>query len=1497
MAEKSQREWTPEQLAAIQTRQANLLVAAAAGAGKTAVLVERLIRRLTDPGAPVSLENLLVVTFTDAAAAEMRQRIGAALEEAVARRPENEAWRRQLLLLNRAAISTIHAFCLRTLRTYFYRLDLDPAFRVMDPAEADLMQLEVLDRVLEEAFAAEPDGGPITDLADGLGGRGDAALVDLVLKVWGFTRSLPWPEKWLEDVAAAYDVPAGTPLAELPWYRELQQAIALVLEEAAFYLGQARALAAGPGGPAVYLDYLEREEREVRELRTAVNDLSWEEFWQRLAGIDFARLPAVRRESVDPELKERAAGYRDQAKKLLRSLQQEGDRDEDAIRDELARAGTTVQALVGLVRRFAAAYSKEKRRRSLLDFSDLEHLCLQVLLNPAARPGELRPSEVALELRRRYEEVLVDEYQDINSIQDAILTLVSRQGAAAPNLFMVGDVKQSIYRFRLANPELFLAKYRTYPAYKGEPSVVASRTSRFPHPFLGEGWTDGGERPAGEEGSARPVAGPLDQEGRCNGGTAGTPGVAASPGSQGPCRRILLKANFRSRQGVVDGVNFIFRQVFSRQVGELEYNVDAALVGRAAYPENPAAVTPAVEVYLLERKVEDDVTALDVGEDLPSPSSTVGAGATGHPGATLPDRWDTALLAGGQGNEPASNEIRYGGVTPATSSGTLDVEDLTALEREALLVARRIREMVWGTQEHPGPEFQVWDTEKKAYRDVTWRDIVILLRATKDRAPVFLEALQQHGIPAYADLGGGYFAATEVETILSLLRVIDNPRQDIPLAAVLRSPLVGLTAEELARVRLAAPGEDFYTAVVKTAGTANCSASGASGKDMAPDLAEYGGPDVAGALVFEGDSNSPGTSLSARLASFLARLERWRTMARRQPLGDVIWQLYRETGYLEFAGGLPGGAQRQANLRALLDRARQFEGFTRHGLFRFLRFIERLQQNEGDLGTARALGENEDVVRVMSIHKAKGLEFPVVIVADLGHAFNLRDLSGDVLLHGHLGLAPLYFDTAAGVKYPTLAYLATAHRLRLEALSEEARILYVALTRAREKLLLVGSARDLPRRAASWCAGLVHHEEHLPAMLMARAGSHLDWVAAALARHPHGAPVRELAGVEGGCILADPSCWRVEVVRGPEVETGLPGTAVGLAPSCQQLDRVVEVAEGDTRPVNPLGGEQGLTGGKEQEAQIPIAAGTAAPVAPPAIPDVNENEPSCCRAVPGPSPAGVREVPQPARDIPRLQQEVDRRLAWVYPHQPLTALPVKLAVTELKRRFDVFNENDAPVRPGSEASAGRLLQTSAFTRRPLFLQEQKGLTAAEKGTATHLVLQHVDLSRPVTGASLAGLLQLLVEEEVLTPEQAQAVDLGAIGAFFAGPLGRRLLDRPDRVRRELPFSLALPVAELYPHLPAAITTGEITIVQGIIDCLVEEEGGFLLLDFKTGRVPPDPRAAYGDQLWFYSRAVETIFNRPVKEALLYFLDGGKDYRVCMTSKSKGRKFRPRASVL
>lgn len=1255
MGNHGKKQWTWEQRAAIEADRANLLVSAAAGAGKTAVLVERVISRIMHPDKPLSLDNILVVTFTEAAAAEMRQRIGAALVDAVTKNPENEYIRRQMMLLNRSHISTIHSFCLWVLRTYFYRINLDPGFRIMDPSETELLQLEVMDRVLEEVFTAERGDGPVTELADSLGGRGDANLVDIVLKVWRFTRSLPWPDAWLEETVKMYCTrPEGT-FESLPWYRYVQEVISLHLHEAGLYIKDAQKIASGPSGPAPYLENLERESYQIDRLLEDLDTLDWKELNRRLRDIEFEQLKPVRGKGCDSVLKDRTAKLRNHAKDIIKSLREIFCRDGEDIEMELERAGELVSALVGLVRRFEEVYRDAKQRCALADFSDLEHLCLQVLLDENASPGEVKPSIVALELQQRFAEVLVDEYQDINSIQDAILTLISRK--ATPNLFMVGDVKQSIYRFRLANPELFLEKYHLYPEVEG-----------------------------------------------------------------GDCRRINLSANFRSRAGVVHGINYIFSQIFSRLVGELEYDEEAALVARAAYPPNPDAVTVPLEFYLLEgeRDCEDELVE--------------------HDGETPP----------GEGLETESTDAVEG------------MEELTAIEKEALLVARRIRQLVSGTAHKPGPECQVWDPEGEAYRDITYRDIVVLLRVTKNSAAVFLDTLRQQGIPAYAELGSGYFNALEVETVLSLLRIIDNPNQDIPLAAVLRSPIVGLSAGEMARIHLAAPMKDFFTALKLLAA-----------------------------------ETTSGDSLCERLRAFLDDLDRWRTMARRQPLGDVIWQIYRETGYLEFVGGLPGGMQRQANLRALLDRARQFENFARHGLFRFLRFIDRLRQTEGDLGAARALGENENLVRIMSIHKAKGLEFPVVFVAGLGKQFNFQDLSGDILLHGKMGLGCMCLELNTGVKYPTLPYLAMTHRLRLELLSEEMRVLYVAMTRAREKLILVGTARNLHRRAEKWCFGLQSEEKQLPAVFMTRAITPLDWICPALVRHPDMDALREMAAMPGGTIIESAASWRLQLITG-----------------------------------------------------------------------------SLAAALPSFMETGEREIVSDTVMLSRnhsydYRQEVNNRLSWIYPRRQLPLLPVKLTVTDLKRRFDVFHEGEIPLRPG----------TGSFTRRPVFLHEKEGLTAAERGTATHFVLQHVNLRQEVSEEKLTELLERLVEREVLTPEQAAAVDLRGVKNFFDSPLGLRLLARPEKVKRELPFSLAVPVKELYPQLTQEIDNNEITLVQGIIDCLVEEEKGYLLLDFKTGRVPADPLSTYREQIDFYSRAVENIFNQPVTEAYLYFIDQGESHRV------------------
>jgi ATP-dependent helicase/nuclease subunit A len=1241
-------DWTKEQEAAILAPPGNLLVTAAAGAGKTAVLVERVIRRVLDPDHPVDIDRLLVVTFTDAAAAEMRQRIAAALEGALGAAPGNAYLERQVALLGRSSIFTLHSFCLKVVRRYFYELGLDPSFRIMDEIEATLLAQEVLEELWEEKYAQEAEtGGAFTYLLDCYSGAvSDDNLKELVLKLHEFSRSQTWPEAWLKQAGQAFTLTPEDELETTPWGTKLRQHVRRELEQAIYYLKRAASLASLPGGPGRYLPALEAERAALEEVALRAESGTWEELRQSLA-FSFTRLPSVRKsEEVDPAIKERVTNLRNEAKRIVTDLAQDifGRREEELL-TELARLAPAMQALTELALAFGRRFAEVKRARGRLDFADLEHYALKILLAPDARPGVLKPSRLAEEMAEEYAEVLVDEYQDINPVQDAILSLISRQDTPQPRLFLVGDVKQSIYRFRLAEPRLFLSKYTAY-----------------------------------------------------------------SPEGGGQGRRISLRQNFRSRPEVIAAVNFLFRQLFTPEVGSPAYDAEAELTPGAPYPELPEELKGAdgpVEVHLLERQVP------------------------------LPDK------------EEAEND--------------LSALDLSALEREALLIGRRIQAMVRGTPERPGPEFYVWDKPARSYRPVTYRDIVILLRTVQGRAEVMLEVLRRLEIPAYADLGSGYFNAPEVATMLSLLEVIDNPYQDIPLAAVLRSPLVGLSAEELAEVRLAAPEGQFAQAVRKAA---------------------------AGGVP---------SSCQKKLAAFLDRLEGWRTAARRGTVSDLIWRIYRETGYLAYVGGMPAGVQRQANLRVLYDRACQFESYGRPGLFRFLRFLKRLQAEEGDLGTARALGENENVVRIMSIHKSKGLEFPVVFVADLGKKFNFDDLKGEILIHRDLGLGPLVVDLDLRLKYPSLAYRAIQVAGREEILAEELRILYVALTRARERLILVGSVADLHGQCERWARTAGVQGWALPAGDILSARTYLDWLGMALSRHRDGASLRA-AGPELPLDPGprdDPSRWEVHLY--PAVE--------------------------------------GLAGGAAQEKEGVDASDLAA---------------------------------QKGEAAAELLAAVQERLSWRYPYGLASRLTAKVSVSELKRRPLPGITGEEEEAPGRELYPVRLIQ------RPRFAQAAGDLGGAERGSAAHLVLQHLDLTRDLTGEGIAAQIEELTARELLSPEQAAAVDVEALAAFFAGPLGRRVVARPEAVRREVPFSLRLPARMVYPEFSLTGAEAEEPIlVQGIIDWLVREEDGWLLLDFKTDTVKAgalrERKKLYRRQVAIYALAVAAWSGRPVREAYLYFL--------------------------
>lgn len=1262
--------WTPEQEAAIRITDRNLLVSAAAGAGKTAVLVERILRLVRDPAAGCDIDGLLIVTFTNAAAAQMRAKIAAALTAELEKEPASRHLKRQLTLLPRAEITTLHSFCLGILRQHFYRLDLDPGFAIADEAEAALLEQEVIEETLE-SFYEQPDNEPFLHLVECIGGeRGDLGVVDLVFRVYRFARSNPWPMRWLFAAVAAFSDASVERVDDYAWCDGLKARLALQVLSAKRDLEAAHEIAALPAGPAVYLKTLEAELEALNGLSEACGR-DWQTMYAAFGGFAFGKLPGAKKgDEVDEHLKKAAQELRNRAKKKINDLTANFFAvDPDRQMADLQSAGPLMQALADVIKTFDENLRAKKRDRALLDFSDLEHDCLTILTALDDNGEPAGPSEVALELRHRFSQVLVDEYQDTNSVQEAILLQVARERPEVPNLFVVGDVKQSIYRFRLAEPGLFLTRYRRY----------------------------------------------------------GTDERAAE-------RLVHLAKNFRCSAAIVEAVNAVFSAVMTERAGEMAYNEAARLIyGRD--DREPGDPGEPVDVLLIDS---------NAGPDAPNGGETE-PGEEGFPN-------DKDLISDDEEDE-------------------LDL--LASAEIEARLAARRIQEMV-------DSGFPVV-TGSGRNRPVTYRDIVILMRATRVAANVFLEIFKQAGIPVYSELSTGYFGAGEVEAILAVLSIIDNPRQDIPLLTVLRSPMVGLDADTLARIRMGSRSGDFYQAVLAAAAEAS--------EPAAP-----------------------------KLAAFLNQLDAWRTMARQEPITALLWELYEATGYYDYVGGMPGGTQRQANLRLLQSWAARFEQTKYRGLFHFLRFVEGMRERGQDLGLARTLSENEDVVRIMSIHKSKGLEFPVVFVVGLGKMFNLGDVNSRFLLHKTYGFGPQVFDPERGTEYPTLARLALRERLKGETLAEEMRLLYVAMTRARDKLILIGTPDKFSRRVHDWGRAAGESGETLPDSALTAARTYLDWLGPVLMRRPCGNSLRLRAGMPP------------------------PGGETGNKDSCYTLTVFSR-------------GEAAALASVES-----------------AIPDWTEQVKSA--------------APLPGAANP----EVIRRLNWVYPKAHMVGKRAKLAITEAKQAMDaVFRESEGIIDgalPGVEslppdgADGARPARNEFFTDRPKFLQQKTGLNAAERGSAVHLAMQHVDLSRAPGMESVRALLARLAEQEMMTAEQAAAVDPAWIVGFFNGATGQRMLAGWP-VLREQPFSLALPAAEIYPDLPG--TTEETVLLQGVIDCLVLEPDGALLIDYKTNRLGPgrltELTETYRWQMACYARAVETLLQVKVKEIVLAFLAEGQESRI------------------
>ena len=932
--------WTNEQQAAIDSRGQTLLLSAAAGSGKTAVLVERIIRRLLDKEYPIDITELLVVTFTKAAAAEMRDRIGTALMKALSETKDPRV-ERQLALLPSAQISTLHAFCQHVIRKYFYTIDLDPAFSIAGEEELNLLRRQVLEDVFLSYYEDDEKASILYPLADMFGSdRGDDILMDTVSRMYIYARSLAWPEHWLKEAARSYDVAPDAVIDDMVWAGPIKDAVRRILEEDArlydgvlYHLRQREAFA-----PAC-----DTFVAEQAALRQAAQARSWNDLSRFVRAIDFPRLKSLRKLSDDDKaVWERCKKVRDDVKKdVIKTLQAVyfSATPEEWL-DGMRAMKPIMDGLVTLTLDFAKAYGAAKKEKGWIDFSDLEHFCLQILLAPDASPEHPVPSAAAEELRSQYEEVFIDEYQDTNGVQELITRLVSGED----NRFMVGDIKQSIYRFRLADPTLFLEKYHSFS--RDEKAVQ-----------------------------------------RC----------------------IDLGRNFRSVPVVLDAVNAVFSRAMTAEAAGMDYGEREKLYAGRQAPDDERWIGGPVEVDIV-----------------PTPSDEE------------------------------------------------DDDGSTAFEKECRFIAGRIGELL--------ASGRMAARKDGTLEPLSYRHIVVLLRSMACKADVLIQALQEGGIPSYAEQSGGYFAAVEVQVMLALLRCIDNPEQDLAMAAVLRSPLVGLDETALAGVRLAGDGTLWQ----------NLPAFVASLPD--------------------------GVDEKEDLQQFMAAFDSWRTYSRRHGVAELLQRLYDDTAYVDFVGAMPGGDVRQANLKALYDRARQYEEAGFRGLFRYLQLMDKMKEDGLDLAPAKVVSEKEDVVRIMSIHKSKGLEFPVVFVADMGKAFNRRDTQDQILFHNRLGIGLKQYDPEWRMSYPTLIWSGIAAQLRWEGTAEEERILYVAMTRARDQLILTGHSSHIDRDWQRWTSRLNP----------AQAKSYFDWVMpAALA--PFGAKA-DADYARPGAAWQD-AIWQVRIAR------------------------------------------------------------------------------------------------------------------------------------------------------------------------------------------------------------------------------------------------------------------------------------------------------------------------------------------------------------------------------
>ncbi len=1294
MAEKKIK-WTEQQRRAIVARGSDVLVTASAGTGKTAVLSGRCVNIVSDKSVCPDVWSILVLTFTEMAAEQMRSRIAEQLRTAFLE-DDDPHLRHQLMLLGGADISTIHSFCKRLITEYFYKLGLDPTFGVIDGDEAKLLKAEVLEKTIDWAWQQGNIRAALEQLLYRRDLRTNDGFLAKIIDLSDFLDSVISRKNWYERASVLAE--AANPFAG-GLGKKQKEIIADKLQHILNQLRHARQLykKQNPGG-----DWAAKcEDSFVEPVAKCIELLKadeWDKFAEEIRNFD---KPIVRKPKEVPTTI--AELIQKTVKKALNAFERLCDLaivNPDYLDKVSVAAGLQTKVLVELVKKFDRLYSRAKRAVNCLDFADLEHYALKLLTDEGSSEDNLLPSQTALALRRRYKYIFVDEYQDINPVQQAILDLLSSED----NVFVVGDVKQSIYAWRGAEPEIFLERLK--PAHRGR----------------------------------------VEQADTLNG------------------LRVDLNANFRSAKGILDFVNKIFARIMTASFAKIDYDESARL--------KPALVRESKGKAASDKKSVVEFHILDEQ-----------------------NRYQD--LENEQISETADE--------PSPSEG-LDEENLNVIssrQRQAAMIAQRIRQMVGA--DTGKPEFQIYDKQEDKFRDVEYRDIVILMRSLAKKANDYVEVLRLAGVPVSCQSSAGYFEATEISDCLCLLKVLDNPQRDIELAAVLRSPFFNISDTGLAKIKIHGEtnghNKNFYDCVI-----------------------EY-------------SNNGEDAELAQRLKEIVAVIEQWRTLARRGNLADLIWQVYRRTGFLSFVSALPNGQARRANLLKLHDRAIQFEGFAGSAgipsLTRFVEFIEKLQEAGEDWAPAEPESAAGNAVRILSVHKSKGLEFPVVFLAELAGSFNKTDFQRDFLADAGDTLGLQIIDRKSNSKLRSLAHEVIAERKLSTALAEEMRILYVATTRARDRLIL-SACEKLNNCRTIICNGFFFGDESIPSWQLRSCRSPLEWILYGLSdqKNLHGA-----------------------------FETGL--TAKGV--------------NGDLFSIKLYDQAQ-----LKQLSEFVIKLKADRSLAPPPV-------------------GGARLAPTPAVGVRELLAQLKKSLAWRYEFGDAPLLPAKTSVTAITHHNDEYLTIDysralerrpTAIMAAEGGTLKRSLGVVSVSTSRLHFVPLEGVTRRLIGTATHLVISRLDFARPVNKEAIEKVIDKLLVDGAIAEAVAEHIDTKSIITFFHSDLGRLVLDTENTICREWPFTFSLPasllarrsslVARTTSH-ESRVTDDEVVIIQGIIDMLIRTPDGLLVIDFKTDRITANEvseRAEfYRRQLELYSRAASAILKDKLLGKWLYFLTPGCEVEI------------------